>query len=143
MFVFYYSVLSEVTPPTALAAVGASAVTGGRVIPTMWNALRYAAPAFLVPIAFVLTEPGEYLLGRGPVLGVLWTMAAACAGIVALSFAAGGWVLGVGAAGAISRLLAGAAALLLLFLDPATIVAGLACLLAAVAFTITDKRRRE
>ena len=63
MFVFYYSVLSEVTPPTALAAVGASAVTGGRAIPTMWQALRYAAPAFLVPIAFVLTDPGEYLLG--------------------------------------------------------------------------------
>ena len=108
MFVFYYSVLSEVTPPTALAAVGASAVTGGRAIPTMWQALRYAAPAFLVPIAFVLTDPGEYLLGRGPVIGVLWAAAAACAGIVALSFAAGGWVLGVGAARTdCPRLLAG------------------------------------
>ena len=117
MFVFYYSVLSEVTPPTALAAVGASAVTGGRVIPTMWHTLRYAAPAFLVPIAFVLTEPGEYLLGRGPGLGVLWAVAAACAGIVALSFAAGGWVLGVGAGGRDSACCSPAtAALLLLFL---------------------------
>jgi TRAP-type uncharacterized transport system fused permease subunit len=142
MFVFYYSVLSEVTPPTALAAVGASAVTGGRVLPTMWNTLRYAAPAFLVPIAFVLTEPGEYLLGRGPVLGVLWTVAAACVGIVALSFAAGGWILGVGAAGMIPRLLSAIAALLLLFLAPVTIAAGSACLLIAVALTIIDKRRR-
>lgn len=142
MFVFYYSVLSEVTPPTALAAVGASAVTGGRAIPTMWQALRYAAPAFLVPIAFVLTGPGEYLLARGPVLGVLWAAAAACLGIVALSFAIGGWVLGVGAAGVVPRVLAGAAALLLLFLDPATIVAGSACLLIAVAYTIIEKRRR-
>lgn len=142
MFVFYYSVLSEVTPPTALAAVGASAVTGGRAIPTMWQALRYAAPAFLVPIAFVLTEPGEYLLARGPVIGVLWAAAAACAGIVALSFAIGGWVLGVGAASLVPRLLAGAAALLLLFLDPATIVAGSACLLIAVAYTIIEKRSR-
>ena len=66
MFVFYYSVLSEVTPPTALAAVGASAITGGRTVPTMWQALKYALPAFLAPIAFVLTDPGEYLLGRGP-----------------------------------------------------------------------------
>ena len=108
----------------------------------MWQALRYAAPAFLVPIAFVLTGPGEYLLARGPVLGVLWAFAAACAGIVALSFAIGGWVLGVGAASRIPRLLAGAAALLLLFLDPVTIVAGSACLLIAVAYTIIEKRRR-
>ena len=56
-------------------------------------------PAFLVPIAFVVTEPGEYLLGRGPAVGVLWVSAAACAGIAALYLAAGGWVLGVGAAG--------------------------------------------
>jgi TRAP transporter 4TM/12TM fusion protein len=141
MFVFYYSVLSEVTPPTALAAVGASAVTGGRAIPTMWQALRYAAPAFLVPIAFVLTVPGEYLLGRGPVLGVVWAFAAAAVGIVALSTSIGGWVLGVGSAGIPARVLAGAAALLLLFLNPATIVAGLACLLIAVALTFIDKRR--
>jgi TRAP transporter 4TM/12TM fusion protein len=141
MFVFYYSVLSEVTPPTALAAVGASAVTGGRTFPTMWQALRYAAPAFLVPIAFVLTEPGEYLLGRGPLLGVAWVLAAACLGIVALSFAIGGWVLGVGSAPVAARVLAGAAALLLLFLQPVTIVVGLACLLLAAALTFIDQRR--
>jgi hypothetical protein len=90
----------------------------------------------------VLTTPGEYLLGRGPAVGVLWAAAAACAGIAALSFALGGWVLGAGAARFIPRLLAAAAALLLLFLDPATIVAGSACLLIAVALTIIDKRRQ-
>ncbi|MCH9767953.1 MAG: TRAP transporter fused permease subunit [Actinomycetia bacterium] len=142
MFVFYYSVLSEVTPPTALAAVGASAVTGGRAIPTMWQTLRYAAPAFLVPIVFVLTGPGEYLLGRGPAIGVLWASAAACAGIVALSFAVGGWALGAGAMRPIARILTAIAAMLLLFLDPVTIAAGSASLLIAVAFTIIDGRRR-
>ncbi len=142
MFVFYYSVLSEVTPPTALAAVGASAVTGGQAIPTMWQTLRYAAPAFLVPIVFVLTGPGEYLLGRGPAIGVVWATAAACVGIAALSFAVGGWALGVGAMGPVARIVTAIAAVLLLFLDPATIAAGLACLLGAVALTIIDKRRR-
>jgi TRAP transporter 4TM/12TM fusion protein len=142
MFVFYYSVLSEITPPTALAAVGASAVTGGQAIPTMWHTLRYGLPAFLVPIAFVVTEPGEHLLGRGSVVGVLWVSAAACAGIGALSIAVGGWVLGVGAATRVPRILAGVGALLLLFLAPATIAAGLACLLVAVALTFIDKRRR-
>jgi TRAP transporter 4TM/12TM fusion protein len=143
MFVFYYSVLSEITPPTALAAVGASAVTGGRAIPTMWHTLRYGLPAFLVPIAFVVTGPGEHLLGRGSVIGVLWVTAAACAGIAALSIAVGGWVFGVGEANRASRAFAAVSALLLLFLDPVTIVAGLACLLVAVALAIIDNRRRE
>lgn len=141
MFVFYYSVLSEVTPPTALAAVGASAVTGGQAVATMWTTLRYAAPAFLVPIAFVVTRPGEYLLGNGPVAGVLWVSAAAGAGIVALSVTFGGWVLGVGPASTPARLLTGAAAALMLFLAPATIAAGSACLLIAVALTIIGNRR--
>jgi len=32
-----------------------------RTVPTMWQALKYALPAFLVPVAFVLTDPGEYV----------------------------------------------------------------------------------
>ncbi len=91
---------------------------------------------------FVLTAPGEYLLGRGPVLGVVWAAAAACLGIAALSFAVGGWALGVGAMGPVARIVTAIAAVLLLFLDPATITAGLVCLFGAVALTIIDKRRR-
>ncbi|GIF14383.1 TRAP transporter permease [Actinoplanes teichomyceticus] len=138
MFVFYYSVLSEVTPPTALAAVGAAAITGGRTMPTMWQALKYALPAFLVPIAFVLTDRGEYLLARGPAGGVLWTGAAAGLAVLALAVAAGGWVPGVGRATVASRALAGVAGLFLLYLAPLAAGIGAAALagsalLAAVA----------
>src|SRR5919107_4951746 len=93
MFVFYYSVLSEVTPPTALAAVGARAITGGRTVPTMWQALKYALPAFLAPIAFVLTDAGEHLLARGSVSGILWTTLVAMLAVLGLAVATGGWVL--------------------------------------------------
>ena len=44
MFIFYYAVLSEVSPPTALAAVAASAITGGDAIKTMWQALEVHPP---------------------------------------------------------------------------------------------------
>jgi TRAP transporter 4TM/12TM fusion protein len=141
MFVFYFSVLSEVTPPTALAAVGAAAITGARPMATMWQALKYALPAFLAPLAFVLTGPGQYLLGRGPVLGVLWTTAAACLGVAALAIATGGWVLGIGPAGLPARALAGAAALLLFFLTPQTAVAGTLVLALAVAVAALANRR--
>ncbi|WP_326560048.1 TRAP transporter permease [Micromonospora sp. NBC_01796] len=140
MFVFYYSVLSEVTPPTALAAVGAAAITGGRTVPTMWQALKYALPAFLAPIAFVLTGPGEYLLGRGPVLGVLWTAAVACLGIAAVAAASGGWLLGIGPVGTAGRILAGLAGLLLLYLHPVSIGAGAALLAGAAALAVARRR---
>lgn len=140
MFVFYYSVLSEVTPPTALAAVGASAITGGRAVPTMWQALKYALPAFLVPIAFVLTGAGEYLLARGPVLGVLWATAAAMLAVAGLAVATGGWVPGVGPAALPSRILGGVAGLLLLYLAPATIAAGITALALAAGLAAVNRR---
>ena len=141
MFVFYYSVLSEVTPPTALAAVGASAITGGRTVPTMWQALKYALPAFLAPIAFVLTPAGSYLLGRGSATEILWASAAAILGVAGLAVATGGWVLGVGPAGTGPRALAGLAGLLLLYLAPATIAAGVALLAATAGWAALDRRR--
>ncbi|WP_412539790.1 TRAP transporter fused permease subunit [Longispora sp. K20-0274] len=139
MFVFYYSVLSEVTPPTALAAVAASAITGGRVLPTMWQAGKYALPAFLAPLAFVLTDHGAYLLARGPVLGILWAALVAGLAVAALAMATGGWLLGP--AHPVERLLAGAAALFLLYLEPVSIGAGLACLLTAVTLHLIRRRK--
>ncbi|MFD5180254.1 TRAP transporter permease [Nocardia sp. NPDC058379] len=143
MFVFYFSVLSEVTPPTALAAVGAAAVTGAKAMPTMWAALRYALPAFLVPLMFVLTDAGQHLLGRGALIDVLWVSAAACVGVAALAAATGGWLFGVGAVGPVPRGLAAAAGLTLLYPDPTATVLGLAVLLVAVLAGVVDRRRRR
>ncbi|MFI1988530.1 TRAP transporter permease [Actinoplanes sp. NPDC020271] len=144
MFVFYYSVLSEVTPPTALAAVGASAITGGRTMPTMWQALKYALPAFLAPIAFVLTDRGEYLLARGPIGGILWTTAAAGLAVLGLAVATGGWVPGVGRAGVPSRILGAIAGLLLLYLDPVAFGIGVAALaMSAVLAAVTKNRIKK
>ncbi|MFF5081217.1 TRAP transporter permease [Actinoplanes sp. NPDC000266] len=143
MFVFYYSVLSEVTPPTALAAVGASAITGGRTIPTMWQALKYALPAFLAPIAFVLTPAGSYLLARGSFLEVTWATAVAMLAIAALAIASGGWVLGVGRAGTAPRVVAALAGLILLYLSPLAIAIGVALFLVAIAWTFIDRRRSD
>ncbi|NKX91019.1 TRAP transporter permease [Nocardia coubleae] len=143
MFVFYFSVLSEVTPPTALAAVGAAAVTGAKAMPTMWSALRYALPAFLVPLMFVLTDSGQHLLGRGALLDVLWVTAAACVGVAALAAATGGWILGIGAVGAVPRMLAGAAGLTLLYPHPTATAIGLGVLVVAAAAGVVERVRHR
>ena len=53
MFIFYYAVLSEVSPPTALSPFAAAAITGGSPYLTTLQAWKYTMPAFLVPFVFV------------------------------------------------------------------------------------------
>jgi TRAP transporter 4TM/12TM fusion protein len=138
MFIFYYAVLSEVSPPTALAAVAAAALTGGQPVRTMMAAWKYSLPAFLVPFAFVLTDSGAHLLSQGPVTAILWTSAVSLVAVAALAVTTGGWLLGP--AGVVERGLCGVAALLLLYLEPTTIGVGLG--LIAVATAIHLARRR-
>ena len=49
MFIFYYAVLSEVSPPTALSPFAAAAITGGNPFRTMMLTWKYTLPAFIVP----------------------------------------------------------------------------------------------
>jgi TRAP transporter 4TM/12TM fusion protein len=128
MFIFYYAVLSEVTPPTALAAVASAAITGGQVIATMMQALKYSLPAFLVPMAFVLTGNGGFLLWQGTVWQGLWAFLVSAVAVAALAAVTGAWI--AGPARWPERVLCALGALFLLYLQPASMVAG-GCLLAA------------
>lgn len=65
MFIFYYAVLSEVSPPTALSPFAAAAITGGGPYRTTLQCWKYTAPAFLVPFMFVLDPSGTGLLLTG------------------------------------------------------------------------------
>lgn len=90
MFIFYYAVLSEVSPPTALAPFAAAAVTGGDPRLTLTAAWKYTAPAFLVPIAFTAAPAGLGLLLAGPPVQAAITIVSAIAGVVAVAAALGG-----------------------------------------------------
>ncbi len=65
MFIFYYAVLSEVSPPTALSPFAAAAITGGNPYRTTLQSWKYTMPAFLVPFMFVLDPAGLGLLLMG------------------------------------------------------------------------------
>jgi TRAP transporter 4TM/12TM fusion protein len=103
MFMFYYAVLADVSPPTALAPFAASAITGGTPFGTTMQAWKYTLPAFLVPFMFCLTPDGASILMLAPItgadgvvtgflqpgdlgaaqwLGVLWVTVTACLSLV-------------------------------------------------------------
>jgi TRAP-type uncharacterized transport system fused permease subunit len=97
MFIFYYAVLSEVSPPTALSPFAAAAITGGDPYKTTLQAWKYTLPAFLVPFVFVLDPQGIGLLMKIPKDGswidvVVITLKTA-AGLAALAAAAQNWAL--------------------------------------------------
>jgi TRAP transporter 4TM/12TM fusion protein len=94
MFIFYYAVLSEVSPPTALSPFAAAAITGGRPFKTMMMSWKYALPAFLVPFVFVLAPRGEALLLKGDVLDILIVVPLAVGAVASLAVTTGGWLVG-------------------------------------------------
>jgi TRAP-type uncharacterized transport system fused permease subunit len=138
MFIFYYAVLSEVSPPTALSAYAAAAITGASPTRTMMMAWRYTLPAFLVPFVFVLAPAGEALLLRGPLITILWVVPVAAVAVAALAVATGGWLFGP--ARWPERLLMAAGAIALLYTDPLFVAAGLAAIAAGLALHLIGRR---
>jgi TRAP transporter 4TM/12TM fusion protein len=111
MFVFYYAVLSEVSPPTALSPFAAAAVTGGSPLRTTMLSWKYTAPAFVVPFAFTIDPRGLGLLLQAPASDVAWSVVTAILGVVAIVVSAMGWIRR--AASTLERIVAGVAAVLL------------------------------
>jgi len=134
MFIFYYAVLSEVSPPTALSPFAAAAITGGNPFKTMMLTWKYTLPAFLVPFAFTLSPEGLGVLLQAPVSDIVRTVATAVVGILALAMGLGGWLRQV--ATALERALAVIGGLLLFYATTGTDIAGGVLFAAAIALHI-------
>jgi len=93
MFIFYYAVLSEVSPPTALSPFAAAALTGGDPYKTTLMAWKYTLPAFIVPFMFTLHPDGVGLLLVGSWPMILWTSVTSMIGIAALAGGVDAWFL--------------------------------------------------
>jgi TRAP-type uncharacterized transport system fused permease subunit len=93
MFIFYYAVLSEVSPPTALSPMAAATLCHGDPYRTMMATLRYTLPAFLVPLAFTLRADGLGLLLQSAWPEVLSSVLFATTLITAAAAAASGFLL--------------------------------------------------
>ena len=139
MFIFYYAVLSEVSPPTALSPFAAAAITGAKPVPTMMLTWKYTLPAFVFPFAFTLSKQGMGLLLQAPIGDVLMAAGTAVIGILALGAGLGGWIRSE--ANAVERTLATAGGLLLFYAGTLSDVAGLVLFGIAIALNVTRTSR--
>ena len=146
MFIFYYAVLSEVSPPTALSPFAAAAITGGNPYRTTLQSWKYAAPAFLVPFIFVLDVSGQGLLLNGSIKNLAsadWSSialvtATAALGIAALAAGFQGWLLRQ--TNLIERLMLIAAGLLLVYPSRYADVSGVALIVVVFMLQLVRKR---
>jgi TRAP transporter 4TM/12TM fusion protein len=90
MFVFYFGILADLTPPVALAAYAGAAIAKSNPIKTGVTATRLAIAAFIVPYIFVFS-PEILLIGTTP-LQVVWLVLSAFAGMFGLSIGLEGYM---------------------------------------------------
>ncbi len=93
MFIFYYAVLSEVSPPVGLSPMAAAALTGGNPFKTMMMAWKYTLPAFVVPFMFTVHPDGMALLLKAPVADIIKVSVTALLGLAAIASGFNGWFL--------------------------------------------------
>ncbi|WKA53706.1 TRAP transporter permease [Planococcus shixiaomingii] len=82
LFVFYFGIIADITPPVALAAFAASGISGGEPIRTGVIAAKLAAAAFIIPYMFVLSPALLMIDTTWPEL--IWVVSTAFAGMIAV-----------------------------------------------------------
>ena len=136
MFLLYYSILSQITPPVALAAYAAGNLAKANPNKVGFTAMRLGAIAFILPFIFVY---GNALLLMGTVPEIILATITAVIGTFCLGIGLQGWFAGY-RVNILGRILTLAAALLCIIPGWSTDLIGLGCL---VAFIILHKGTRE
>jgi TRAP transporter 4TM/12TM fusion protein len=88
-FLFYFAILSMVTPPVALAAYAAASIADASPAATGWKALQLALPGFVIPFSIVL-HPGLLLVGSAS--DAVWGFVNVLVGFAALGAAITGYL---------------------------------------------------
>jgi TRAP transporter 4TM/12TM fusion protein len=132
MFIFYFAVLSAITPPVAVASFAAAGMAQADPWRTSWIAVKMGLATFIVPFMFFVSP---LLLGQGGWLEVAHVTLTASLGVLFLASATEGWLNGPLAA--LPRGVLFVAALLLITPEPITDLIGLA---AGLALALRQRR---
>lgn len=130
LFVFYFAMFANITPPVALAAFAAAGISGGNAVRTGFASMKLSMAGFIVPYLFVYNSA---LLLRGTSLmeGVMVTISAVI-GVMMLAAAAEGFLFRV--MPVVIRVVLFGAALMLISADPIQDAVGVTVIGAVVAF---------
>lgn len=136
LFVFYFGIIADITPPVALAAFAAAAISGGEPIKTGIDSSKLAIAAFIIPYMFVISP--ELLLIDTSWTYVIWMFLTAMCGMIAI----GGGVVGFWYRKLYwyERIIAIITGLLLIYPENMSDIIGLAAFAALIAVQLIFKR---
>lgn len=128
LFILYWAVLSEITPPVALSVVAAASLAGAPVMRSMMEAMKFGTVKYALPFFFIYNP--VLVLQGGTLLTAVEVLAAAVLGLALVAYAVQGYLPGVGAVratpgGYLVRALLVAAGLLLALPERVTTILGL------------------
>jgi TRAP-type uncharacterized transport system fused permease subunit len=137
MFVFYFAVISMITPPVALATYAAAAIAKTDIWETGFVGFRLALAGFLVPYAFAYNNG---LLATGSLFEIIWVTTTAILGVILLASAIIGFFMTTMTK--LERILFFSASLLLIDPGKVTDLIGLAIGILAMIMQKTRKTQK-
>jgi len=137
MFIFYYAVISAITPPVALAAYAGAAIAGSDPMRTSVAAFSYGMAAFLVPFMFFYSP--ALLLQGDDITQIVHYALTAVLGVYLLAASLQGWLFGP--AQWPIRIVLLASSLLLISGGLVTDLVGIGTALLAAVFQLSLKKR--
>ena len=139
MFVFYFGIVADITPPVALAAYAGSAIAKSNPLKTGVTATRLAITAFIVPYIFAYSPDMLIVISDAPWYEIVWLVVTAIAGIFVLSAGMEGYMLV--RMPAWERILGLAGGLLLIIPGMPTDIAGIAIIAILILLQIIGKKK--
>ncbi|NGQ95706.1 TRAP transporter permease [Brevibacillus sp. SYP-B805] len=136
LFVFYFGVIANLTPPVALAAFAGAGIAGSEPQRTGWISCKLALAGFIVPFIFVY-KPGMLILNAS-VADIVTATITTLLAVIALAAATEGFLFA--RLNWLGRLLLIASALAFVFADWMYTAAGIALLLAVSVYQYRKKR---
>lgn len=138
MFVFYYAILSAITPPVAMAVYAANGISRGTLWDTGYQALKLGATGYIIPFMFVF---GPSILLIGDTIPIIMTTITATIGVICLAGGMIGYLLG--RANVVERLMLIGAAVALIKPGLWTDATGLTLVAAVIAMQIITGRKGQ
>lgn len=136
LFVFYFGIIADITPPVALAAFAAAGVAGGEPLRTGLDSAKLAIAAFIIPYIFVLSP--QLLMIDTTWLELIWVLITSMSGMVAIGAGIiGYWMRKMHW---IERIIAFVAGVLLIYPERISDFTGLIAFIALLTLQFTWKR---
>jgi len=137
LFVFYFAMFANITPPVALASFAAAGLSGGSPMKTGFTSLKLSLAGFIVPYMFVYND-ALLLQGTGFLEGFL-VMMTSISGVLILGTAIEGYF--ISKMGVVERIIALAAAILLMTPNHLQDLVGAGLAVVVIAVQLIKRKR--